>query len=250
MENSENFITIEKGTIPLIFSVPHGGTFEPQTVLKRSTGIMGIDKKTIELTLELVSYIEMLSEKTPNSLYKPSYIISDIKRSMIDLNRDETEAYNKNPSLAHKIYRNFHNGLKNLISENIKSFNYSLLIDIHGFEKNKRPQEFRDVELVLGTNNLTSLFPVPIPIKDWDKNIRGKIIEKFMDLGIPIAPSHPRRKEFILTGGFIIQQYGASNIPMSQTMQIEFSDKIRMYDEELKIKVLKALSEVLLNHIL
>ena len=250
MENSKNFIEIEKGTIPLIFSVPHGGTFEPHNVPKRSSGIMGVDKKTIGLTRELVSYIEIMSEKKNAFIQKPSCIISKIRRCKIDLNRDETEAFHADSKLGKKVYWNFHKDLEKLISENIKMFNYSLLIDIHGFEKHKRPEGFRDVELVLGTNNLTSLFPVPIPIKDWDKNIRGKIIRKFIDLGIPIAPSHPRRKEYILTGGFIIQKYGASNIPVSQTMQIEFSDIIRVYDEKLKKKVLKALSEVLLNHIL
>lgn len=105
------------------------------------------------------------------------------------------------------------------------------------------------VELILGTNNLHSLFLDPVPRRDWDKNIRGKIITKFLGLSIPIAPGYPRRKEYILSGGFIIQQYGASKISNSQNMQIEFSDRIRIYDNELKKKVLIALAEVLLNHI-
>lgn len=71
-----------------------------------------------------------------------------------------------------------------------------------------------------------------------------------MNLDIPIAPGRLRRKEYVLTGGYIIKQYGSSKIPGSQSIQIEFSDRIRLYDGDLKRKVLEALSEVLLDEIL
>ena len=135
-----------------------------------------------------------------------------------------------------------------MILNNIKSFGRSLLIDIHGFEKNKRPPGYRDVELILGTNNLKSLFLEPIPKRrDWEENIRGKMIKRFLELGVPIAPGHPRRKEYVLTGGYITRIYGASNFSGSQTIQIEFSDKIRLYDKNLRTKVLIALAELFLN---
>ena len=249
MEYIEKFIEIKRGPIPIILTVPHGGTLEPKGIPIRTAGILGVDKGTIELAREFISYLKLESEIKKNVLNSPSYFMSKIKRSQIDFNRSETEAYHKNSEIARIIYQYFHKKVNEFILENLQFFNYSLLIDIHGFEKHKRPQGFRDVELVLGTNNLASLFPNPVSSEDSGINIRGKIIKKFSKLGIPIAPSHPTRKEYILTGGFIIQNYGASNIPGSQAMQIEFSDRIRLYDEEFKIKVLKALSEVLLNHI-
>ena len=244
MVNLKEYIEFEKGTLPLIISVPHGGTFEPQSVPTRSTGILGIDKATYEISHYLINHIKDKSERLP------SYIISKVRRSKIDLNRSETEAYNSNSALASKIYQLYHRKIKEFISDNLKTFKYSLLIDIHGFEKHKRPSGYRDVELILGTDNLASIFSKPVPIKDRDKNIRGKIIKKFLNLGIPIAPGHLRRKEYVLTGGYIIRQYGASNISGSQTIQIEFSDRIRLYDGDLRRKVLIALSEVLLDEIL
>ncbi|GAG86230.1 unnamed protein product [marine sediment metagenome] len=37
---------------------------------------------------------------------------------------------------------------------------------VHGqFEKNKRPPGYRDVEIVLGTKNLATIYPEPVPIK-------------------------------------------------------------------------------------
>ena len=120
-----------------------------------------------------------------------------------------------------------------------------MLIDIHGFEKDKRPKGFRDVELILGTNNLESLYPNSIPKKDWGKNLRGKIVKEFNNLNIAIAPGHHLRREFVLTGGYITAKYGASHIKNSQTIQIEFSDKIRLYDKELKKIVLSTLAELI-----
>jgi len=246
----KEYINCKKGTIPLILSVSHGGTLECEEIPKRSSGILGIDKGTISLANGLISYIKSISLRDLSIEYTPSFIISKVRRSRIDLNRKSTEAYNLDSLLAKEIYEFYHKTLKELIISNIRHFNRSLLVDIHGFEKHKRPPGYRDVEIVLGTNNLKSLFFEPISKRDWDKNVRGQIINKFHELDIPIAPTHPRRKEYVLTGGFISQQYGASQIPESQAIQIEFSDIIRFHDKNLRTKVLKALAEILIEEII
>lgn len=244
----KDYIKFNKGTIPLIISVPHGGTFNLESIPQRSTGVLGIDKRTIEIAMELIAYIETYFEEKTSVNKSPSFLISKVRRNKIDLNRPEVEAHDKNSSLGREIYLFYHQKIKDLILNNIKSFGRSLLIDIHGFEKNKRPPGYRDVELILGTNNLSSLFLEPLPKRrDWDKNIRGKIIKKFLELGVPIAPGRPRRKEYVLTGGYITQIYGASNFSGSQTIQIEFSDKIRLHDKNLRTKVLYTLAELFLN---
>ena len=74
--------------------------------------------------------------------------------------------------------------------------------------------------------------------------MRGKIVKKFNELNIPIAPGHPRRSEYVLKGGYIVQKYGASRIKDSQAIQIEFSDTIRLYDEELREKALNSLAQL------
>jgi len=48
----------------------------------------------------------------------------------------------------------------------------------------------------------------------------------------------------VLTGGYIVQNYGASRIENSQAIQIEFSDTIRLYDEELREKTLNSLAHL------
>jgi N-formylglutamate amidohydrolase len=247
MKILNKYIKFHKGSIPLLISVPHGGTIKYNKISTRKEGVLGTDKGTIELAYELIKRLERLFRSKNSSQKTPSYIISKVHRSKIDLNRKESEAYDDNSILARNIYQYYHKKIKELIEYNIISFNHSLLIDIHGFEKNKKPQGFRDVEIVLGTNNLETIFSSTIPKKDWQKNLRGRIIRKFIELNIPIAPGHQRRREYILTGGFIINNYGASKIVNSQAIQIEFSDKVRIFDESFRNKVVLALAELLVD---
>ena len=243
------YIKLNKGSIPLIISVPHGGMLDCEEIPKRSTGIMGIDKGTIKLAEDLIKNLEHLSTTYFSIKKTPSYIISYVRRNKLDLNRNKNEAYSSDSSHAKILYQFYHSKIKELINYNLKKFNYSLLIDIHGFEKHKRPPGYRDVEIVLGTQNLSTFYLEPVLIKDRDKNLRGEIIKRFLELDIPIAPGHPRRREYILTGGYITQKYGVTNIVGSQTMQIEFSDKIRIYDKDLRNKVLIALADLVLRNL-
>jgi len=242
--NNKDYFECRKGTIPLIFSVPHGGSTKFDIIPDRINGIHGVDKDTVKLAFDLIENINKIFQLNSDYISTPSYLISKIKRVKIDFNRKESEAFHIKSSLAREIYQSYHNKIHELISYNLNKFKRSLLIDIHGFEKNKRPKGFRDVELVLGTNNLESMFKDKIPKKDWGKNFRGKIVKKFNELNIPIAPGHHNRKEYVLTGGYIIQQYGTSRIKNSQAIQIEFSDTIRLYNDQLREKSLNSLAQL------
>ena len=244
MVSIEKYIEFKKGLIPLILSVPHGGSLKCENIPNRKKGVLGIDKGTIKLAHEFISYFKKSYEN-----YDPSYIIAKVHRSKIDINRPEYEAFSANSRLAKQIYHMYHDKIKELILYNIESFGVSTLIDIHGFEKHKRPPGYRDVEIILGTNNLASFFPNPLPLKERAKNLRGEIIKSFLKLNIPIAPGHPRRKEYVLKGGYITRKYGASEIEKSKAMQLEFSDRIRIFDKDLRKKVMNALAEVFLTHI-
>jgi len=247
MKRFEKYIEYKKGSYPLIISIPHGGTIKLKGIPKRTNGVLGIDKYTIQLGKNLIKQIETKHKKGVN-IITPYYVISKIHRSIIDLNRNEDKAYINSSKIAHKLYNLYHDKMFEYIKDSIKNFGRSLLIDIHGFETEKRPQGFRDVDIILGTNNLKSLFPHSVPKKEWSKNIRGKLIINLMELEIPIAPGHPRRKEYVLKGGFITKKYGAQNITKSQSIQIEFSDRIRILNMHLQNKVLEMISKVLIDN--
>ena len=243
------YIAFHKGNIPLILSVPHGGKLECNNIPIRSQGILGIDGRTIKIAKKLIELITLEYQNQTGTAKTPSYVISKVRRSKIDLNRDETEAYVQSSLTAQKIYNFYLDKIREIVLDNLNLFNRSLLVDVHGFEKHKRPQGYRDVELILGTNNLKSVFLEPVSIKEWGNNIRGKIIRNFQELSIPIAPSHPKRKEYVLTGGYITKKFGASQIPKSQAIQIEFSDRIRIYDKKLEDKVLNTLANIFFENL-
>jgi len=249
MLDLSDYIEFQQGNIPLILSVPHGGSLECENIPKRSSGILGIDGKTIEIAKKLIALIQNIFKKHNSEVKKPSYVISKVRRSKIDLNREETEAYEQGSYIAKQIYKFYHKKIEEIVRYNLKVYERSLLIDLHGFEKANRPPGFRDVDVVLGTNNLESFYSKKIPKKDWGKNIRGKIVQKFLELNIPIAPSHPKRGEYVLTGGYITKKYGASQIPKSQALQIEFSDRIRIQDGNLRDLVLNHLAKILYNEL-
>ncbi|MHA1150108.1 MAG: hypothetical protein ACTSR8_17885 [Promethearchaeota archaeon] len=243
----DKYIEFHKGNLPLIISVPHGGFSKFKELPKRSKGILGIDKGTIPLFKALFEIMEAnIVER--NISKEISYIISFVPRKNIDLNRKLEDACPEF-ELSKQIYNYYHNFLEETIKENINNYNYSLLVDIHGFEKYKRPPGYRDVDLILGTRNLKALYSEPLLKKDWKNTIRGKIIKKFLDLNIRIAPGHPGRKEYVLKGGYITQKYGASSIKHSQAIQIEFSDDIRLSLNALKKLILKTLAKLLLDEV-
>ena len=240
------FIEFSKGTIPIILSVPHGGAIEVKNIPDREKGIKGIDKNTIEIAREL---IEIIQKKSGTDSKTPSHVFCNVARIKLDLNRPKSKAFDKNSELASSIYLDYHQKIIDFISYNLQSFDKSILIDIHGFESNKRPHGFRDVDIIIGTNNLESIIPNKLPKREWGKNIRGRIIKSFIQNGISIAPGHHLRREYVLKGGFITQTYGFNQIENSQSLQIELSDRIRIYDKILRVKVLQILGEALYREI-
>ncbi|TXT56296.1 MAG: hypothetical protein BAJALOKI2v1_590019 [Promethearchaeota archaeon] len=245
MDFTDKYIDVKIGNIPLIFSVPHGGTLDCKVIPNRKMGVVGVDKNTVELTMGIINEIKHHRNSKINSKMNPSYIISKIQRKKIDFNRAEIKAFSKNSKKAHQLYQYYHRSIEDLILMNLNQFNSSLLIDIHGFEQKNIPNGYRQVDIVLGTNNLKTLYPYKIPKRKYDKNIRGNLIKEFLREDFQIAPGHPKRKEYVLKGGYITKKYGASRFHnSSQTIQIEFSDKVRMKDISLKRKVIKVIAQI------
>jgi len=143
--NIKEYVEYEMGTIPLVFSVPHGGTDEFGAVPDRTSGIYGVDRDTVKLANDLMKNINELFNLNSQDNKTPSYIISKIQRVKIDFNRKESEAFNIKSNLASDIYQYYHNKIHELISFNLNKFKRSLLVDIHGFDKANRPRGFRDV---------------------------------------------------------------------------------------------------------
>ena len=96
----QDYLEFQKGTIPLIISVPHGGILECENIPKRSHGILGIDGKTVEIAKKLMGLIRANFRAQNLKSKFASYVISKVRRSKIDLNRNEAEGFNPSSILT------------------------------------------------------------------------------------------------------------------------------------------------------
>ena len=121
----EEYIEVRSGTLPIILTVPHGGSLKPANVLARRYGVTGTDSNTIPLA-EMI--IEELSKRYGG---KPHTIISHLDRSKLDPNREVEEAAQGDPT-AIAAWHRFHDSAQKACNSVMKKSGAGLLLDIHG----------------------------------------------------------------------------------------------------------------------
>ncbi|MHA1479626.1 MAG: hypothetical protein ACTSPU_15640, partial [Promethearchaeota archaeon] len=94
-----------QGSIPLIISVPHGGSLMVERIPDRVEGIHGIDRNTVNIACSLRKKISKLFGLNQENTKVPSYIISKVHRIKIDFNRKPSKAFNKESNMAKKLYQ-------------------------------------------------------------------------------------------------------------------------------------------------
>ena len=134
--DDKNWTTFIVGDLPLIISVPHGGTTISNDVpLRNCKGAVTVtDSKTIELVQEI--------EKAFLAKYKarPYIIISNISRKNVDQNRDIEEGTCGN-KIMEKPWNQFHDYIDTAIVLATKKFGKVIYIDLHGHGHTKQRLE-------------------------------------------------------------------------------------------------------------
>lgn len=121
----EKYIEVRAGALPIILTVPHGGSLKPDNVLARRYGVTGTDSNTIPLS-------EMLIEELQTRYGgKPHAIISRLHRSKLDPNREIKEAAQGDPT-AEAAWHRFHDSAQKACDLVMKKHGLGLLLDIHG----------------------------------------------------------------------------------------------------------------------
>ncbi len=121
----DTYIEVRSGTLPIILTVPHGGSLKPSNVLARRYGVTGTDSNTIPLS-EMI--IEELAARYGG---KPHVIISRLHRTKLDPNRDLEEAAQGDPTAVAAWHR-FHDSAQKACNTVMKKSGMGLLLDIHG----------------------------------------------------------------------------------------------------------------------
>ncbi|MCS7022958.1 MAG: N-formylglutamate amidohydrolase [Gemmataceae bacterium] len=125
----QRLVTVEPGTLPVVFSVPHGGSqVIPHTSPRRGLGLADFqtvrDGWTIELATACAAEMEGLLKG------RPWLIIAQADRQYVDVNRPPERAY-ESPN-AQAVYRRYHQSVAAACQQVRQRWGSGLLLDLHG----------------------------------------------------------------------------------------------------------------------
>ena len=197
-----DFISVQKGDLPIILSAPHGGMMTVPGVPERvgegmkkgGAGFFaGRDENTELLAVAIARAIESRLGK------KPSFVIAKFHRKYVDANRPPEIAV-EHPR-AREVYDAYRGKLAQFCDDVQTRFGHGLLIDVHG-QASARDTVFR------GTHNgatdalLAKMFGEKIHA--GPQSLAGLLVAR----GIPMKPTDTSPEASGFTGGHIVQTYG------------------------------------------
>ncbi|MFM2325965.1 MAG: hypothetical protein RIR31_167 [Bacteroidota bacterium] len=155
----DSYTEVQYGNMPLIISVPHGGTDDPTFIPDRTCpGITtAIDIKTIEM----VNAIDSICKAEYG--FQPYLVISYLKRIKLDQNRDLPEATCSNSAITN-IWNNYHLSIDSFITKINAKYPLALFIDLHGHGHTKERLELGYLLSGSELRNPTAINPVPTSI--------------------------------------------------------------------------------------
>ncbi len=221
----EDFVTVQKGTLPIIISAPHGGRKKVPDVPERvGTGLTNFqtvrDENTAELVEKLVTEIEKLLGA------KPWVVIARFERKYLDVNRSREQGYESDK--AKPYYDAYHDPLAAACKAVKEKHGRGILLDIHG-------QAAFTGAICRGTQNLKTVKLLK------DRNgmpaIRGQnsILGRMEKLGYKIMPptdaAETAKEEAQFTGGYIVATYGSHTAFAIDTIQVELGSNLRAKDK-------------------
>ncbi len=244
-----------EGTLPIIISVPHGGTDSPDNISNRTNGIFEADEYTKELTFDIINEFFIQTNSYPHT------IIMDLARIKVDANREEKEAVSCHNSLA--SYKTFHNFIKESIDTVEQKQQKGLYIDIHGRSHSHEAIEVgylltNDI-LRLEKNDL-SLYKDKSSIKTLSNYSKFSFVEQLKEEyslgtlmtknGFKSIPSKEipfsSNDEEYFEGAYNTKVYSSINDSCVSSIQIEFPYYCRKTQENRK-KTAKALVKSILE---
>jgi hypothetical protein len=121
------FNWVQYGNMPLVISVPHGGTVIPDSIADRTCA--GITTAVDIFTIELAKAIDSVFQKDYG--IKPYLVTTDLRRIKLDQNREWVEATCSTNAKTY-LWNNFHNAIDTCIQKAVAVYANCLYIDLHG----------------------------------------------------------------------------------------------------------------------
>lgn len=115
-----DYLIAGRGDSNLIITAPHGGNLKPRHIPSRTQGKLQKDSYSLSLAQEVIHQLNV----------RPSYVLSEIHRSKVDLNREVVEATEGNPE-AIKVYNDWNITIRTYKQLMLQKKGRGLLVDIH-----------------------------------------------------------------------------------------------------------------------
>jgi N-formylglutamate amidohydrolase len=217
----EEFVFVQKGTLPIIISVPHGGRKKvpdvPERVGKGLTNFQTVrDENTAELAEKLITELEDLLKG------KPWVVMARFERKYLDVNRSREEGYESDT--AKPYYDAYHGALETACKTVRDKHKHGILLDIHG-------QGIHINAICRGTQNLKTV--KMLKDREGMAAIRGKnsVLGRMERLGYKIMPASndedTAKEEPKFTGGYIVGTYGSHTPYAIDAIQVELGSSFR-----------------------
>jgi hypothetical protein len=119
------YVEYVPGELPLVISAPHGGALEPSEIPDRTWGTTVTDANTVETILAVRDAFVASTGKAPH------IIISHLRRTKLDPNRDVEEAAQGSPQ-AENAWDEFHGFIEVATEEVERRYGAGVYLDLHG----------------------------------------------------------------------------------------------------------------------
>ena len=197
-----DFVSVQKGDLPIILSAPHGG-LQPipgvperagEGLKKGGAGFFaGRDENTELLAAAIARALESRLGK------KPYFVIAKMHRKFVDANRPPEIAV-EHPR-AREVYDAYRGALAQFCDEVHARFGRGLLIDVHG-QASARDTVFRGTHN--GTTDAMLAKLAGEKIHAGPQSLAGLLNAR----GIAMKPADTSPEASGFTGGHIVQTYG------------------------------------------
>eukprot|EP01047_Picozoa_sp_COSAG01_P095244 COSAG01_NODE_25986_length_726_cov_63.494418_1_plen_139_part_01 len=123
--NAQQYVLEAGGDLPLVITIPHGGTWEPGW-LPNQNGITPIDTNTQPLGLAIATQIAALDPVGR----APFTVALGLHRKKVDVNRDKGHLC---PNLtAQQAWEQYHEAVRLAVEQCCARFGGCHLVDLHG----------------------------------------------------------------------------------------------------------------------
>lgn len=201
----EAYLTIDTGSLPIVFSVPHGGEVALDGAAERAHGTKVQDDRVNELAAAIQ---RQLLARTG----KEAYLVgAKISRKYVDFNRTAQDAY-ESPDAA-PVYEAYYGALRRAVNR-VRTQPGALLVDIHG-------QSFQRDVVFRGTGSGLTARNAPF------YNQPDGLITRLNQGGLNVEPKTAEAREAHFSGGTIVRVFGYQSAQGIDSVQLEFGANLR-----------------------